>query len=26
MPTLRMMDSDPRFQEILRRLGLNSLP
>jgi hypothetical protein len=26
MPTLRMMDSDPRFLGILRRLGLDALP
>ena len=26
MPTLRRMNSDPRFQEILRRLGLDALP
>ena len=26
LPTLRMMDSDPRFQEILRRLCLDALP
>jgi serine/threonine protein kinase/Flp pilus assembly protein TadD len=26
MPTLRRMDSDPRFQDILRRLHLDALP